>query len=57
MRFAIVSRLRKAEAVSREKAVTPKETNIDVEEPGWLRYLAGGGLSVIKKTENGRYYV
>ena len=57
MRFSIIDKLKKAGANSPNKAVTPKEANLDIEETRWLQYLAGGALSTIKKTENGRYYI
>ena len=57
MRFTIISKLKKAEANSIEKAVTPEEANLNIEEKQWLNYLAGGTLSSIKKTEDGRYYI
>ncbi|OYT50092.1 hypothetical protein B6U79_00395 [Candidatus Bathyarchaeota archaeon ex4484_231] len=57
MRFAIIDKLKRAGAVSPETAVTPEEADLSLEEIRWLKYLAGGSLSTIKKTENGRYYV
>ena len=36
---------------------TPEEAELDLAEVLWLRYLAGGMLSRIKKTRDGRYYV
>lgn len=57
MRFAIIDKLKRAGANSPDTAVTPKEAELDLEESRWLGYLAGGALSTIKKTEDGRYYV
>ncbi len=59
MRFSIARKLRKAGAVSEEKAMVPKEIGLNMQEIGWLQYLAGGTLSStpIKKTKDGRYYV
>jgi hypothetical protein len=57
MRFSIIQKLKKVGAISSETAVTPKEADLDLEELQWLRYLAGGALSTIKKTDDGRYYV
>ena len=57
MQFSIIDKLKRAGANSPETAVTPKEAELDMEESRWLRYLAGGTLSTIKKTEDGRYYV
>jgi hypothetical protein len=56
MRFSIIDKLKKADANSPNTAVTPKEAELNMEETRWLRYLAGGALSTIKKTEDGRYY-
>ena len=57
IRYMIVSKLEKAGAVSRESAVTPEEAGLNLQEIGWLAYLAGGVFSTIKKTEDGRYYI
>ena len=57
MRFRLISKLERAGAISEVKAVTMKEAGLDIQEQLWLRYLAGGFLSRIKKTENGRYHV
>ena len=45
------------DATSREKAVTAKEANLDVQEINWLRYVAGGLFAMVKKTRDKRYYV
>ena len=57
MRIAIIKKLKAAGASSPETAVTPKEAELDLKEISWLQYLAGGALSEIKKTKEGRYYV
>jgi hypothetical protein len=57
MRIAIIDKLKAARARSPETAVTPKEAELNQKETRWLKYLAGGALSEIKKTEKGRYYV
>jgi hypothetical protein len=57
MRFSIIDKLKRAGANSPNTAVTPNEANLDIEETHWLQYLAGGALSTIKKTEDGRYYI
>lgn len=57
MMYVIVSKLKEAGAVSPVEAVTPEEADLDPAEVRWLRYLAGGTLSRIKKTRDGRYYV
>ena len=33
------------------------EAELNIQEQLWLSYLAGGFLSKIKKTEDGRYYI
>jgi len=55
--YRIVDKLRKAGAVSIDKAVTPEEAKLNLQEIEWLGYLAGGFLATIKKTKNGRYYI
>ena len=57
MMYVIVSKLKEAGAVSPDKAVTPHEAELDLAEARWLTYLAGGTLSRIKKTRDGKYYV
>jgi len=57
MMYVIVSKLERAGAVSQVEAVTPVEADLDLAEVRWLTYLAGGTLSRIKKTRDGRYYV
>jgi hypothetical protein len=57
MMYIIISKLKRVGAVSPVKAVTPEEAELDLTEVLWLNYLAGGMLSRIKKTRNGRYYV
>jgi hypothetical protein len=54
--YSIVNKLIKVGAVSREKAVTPKEAKLDLQETQWLKYLAGGIFSNIIKTKAGRLY-
>jgi len=53
----VIDKLRKAGAVSRDKAVTPEIANLNLNEIEWLEYFAGGFLATIKKTRDGRYYV
>ncbi|MCW4052680.1 MAG: hypothetical protein NWE78_05690 [Candidatus Bathyarchaeota archaeon] len=57
MRYRIVSKIEKAGATSKEKAVTAEEAGLDVQELGWLPYFAGVFLGRIKKTEDNRYYI
>ena len=57
MRYKIVSKLEKAEATSKEKAVTIEEAGLDPQEQRWLNYFAGAFLGKIKKTEDQRFYI
>ena len=52
----VVDKLRKVGAISRDRAVTAKEADLDSQETQWLGYLAGGTFSNIKRTREGRYY-
>jgi len=38
-------------------AVTIEEAMFDLQEQGWLSYVAGGVFSKVKKTKHQRYYV
>ena len=57
MRYKILSKLRKAGAVSRDNAVTIGEADLDYQEQMWLDYFAGSFLGKIKKTQDRRYYI
>ena len=57
MQQRIITKFRKAGAISKEKAVTVKEAKLDMQEEYWLDYFAGVFLGKIKKAENHRYYV
>lgn len=57
MRYKIVSKLKKARATSKEKAVTIEEAKLDMQERKWLHYFAGAFLGRIKKTKDKRYYI
>ena len=57
MRYRIASKIEKAGATSKEKAVPIEEVDLDLEEMQWLGYFGGGFLSTIKKTEDKRYYI
>jgi hypothetical protein len=54
--YKVVDKLRKAGAVSRDKAMTPSTANLDFQETEWLQYLACDA-STIKKTRDGLYYI
>jgi len=57
MHHKIISKIEKAGATSKEKAVTIEEAELDLQEQEWLGYFAGIFLGEIKKTEDKRYYV
>jgi hypothetical protein len=57
MRHRIVTKIKKAGATSKEKAVTIEEADLDWPEQQWLGYFAGTFLGKIKKTEDQRYYI
>ena len=54
--YRVVDKLRKAGAVSRDKAMMPETANLNLQEIEWLQYLACDA-STIKKTRDGRYYI
>ena len=57
MRYKIISKIEKAGATSKEKAVTVEEAGLDLQEKKWLDYFAGAFLGTIKKTKDQRYYI
>ena len=57
MQYKILSKLRKAGALSKDSAVTIGEAELDYQEQMWLDYFAGVFLGKIKKTEDQRYYI
>ena len=57
IRYKIVSKLKKARATSKEKAVTIEEAELDLQEQRWLNYFVGGFFGDVKKTEDKRYYI
>ena len=57
MRYKIISKLKKARATSKEKAVTVEKAELGLQEQKWLNYFAGAFLGRIKKTEDKRYYI
>ena len=56
IRYEIMHKLKDIGAVCREEAVTPEVANLNVQETYWLKYFAGGVLSTIVRTKDGRYY-
>ena len=57
MRQRIINKLEKAGATSRERSVTIKQAELDLQERQWLDYFAGVFLGKIKKTEDKRYFI
>ena len=57
MKGRIISKIKKAGATSKNKAVTIEEAELDLQEQHWLNYFAGAFLGEIKKTADKRYYV
>jgi hypothetical protein len=57
MGYRLASKLEKAGATSRGKAVTVEEAGLDLQEQAWLPYFAGAFLGRIKKTGDKRYYI
>lgn len=57
MEESIRTKLLAAGATSREKAVTPQEAHLDMQEQNWLHYIAGGLFARVSKTDDQRYYV
>ena len=57
MRYMILNKLTEAGAISEKNAVTPDDVDLSPPERGWLKYLAGGLISRIRKTRDGRYYL
>lgn len=57
MHHKILSKLRKAGAVSKTSAVTIGEADLDYQEQMWLNYFAGAFLGRIKKTDDRKYYI
>ena len=56
MSYRVVDKLRRAGAISRDKAMTPLTANLSFQEIEWLQYLACDA-STIKKTRGGLYYI
>jgi hypothetical protein len=57
MQQRISFKLRAVGAISRDKAVTVREAELDDPEQNWLDYIAGGLFALVKKTQDKRYYV
>ena len=56
MQQRIVSKLRRAGAISIEKAVTIEEASLDISEESWVNYFVGDYLGRIRRNGNDRYY-
>ena len=57
MHYNILHKLKKAGAISKKKAVTIREADLDPQEQLWLDYFAGAFLGKIKKTNDRKYYI
>ena len=57
MRNRIVSKIERAGATSKEKAVTIEEAKFDSQEQLWLNYFAGVFLGKVKRTADRKYYI
>ena len=57
MLHRIVSKIGRAGATSKAKAVTIEEAELDLQEQHWLSYFAGAFLGKVKKTEDKKYYI
>jgi hypothetical protein len=57
MQQRIIAKLLAIDATSIIKAVTAQGAHLDIQEQNWLRYVAGGLNSKVKKTRDKRYYV
>lgn len=53
----IRAKLKAVGATSNEKAVTPEEANLDLQEQNWIHYIAGGMFAKVKKAANNLYYI
>ena len=53
----IKSKLMSLGATSKEKALTSKQANFNLEELRWINYIAGGMFAKVKKTSDNRYYI
>jgi hypothetical protein len=54
---SIKSKLVAAGATSRDRAVSPEDANLDMQEQNWLSYIAGGLFARVKKAAGNLYYV
>ena len=57
MLYRIVSKIGRAGANSKAKAVTIEEAGFDLQEQQWLNYFAGAFLGKVKKTVDKKYYI
>ena len=57
MEQSIRAKLLAVGAISKEKAVTVRDADFDMQELNWLDYIAGGLFANIKKTIDRRYYI
>ncbi|UCG44540.1 MAG: hypothetical protein JSV58_03810 [Candidatus Bathyarchaeota archaeon] len=57
MQHRILTKIRKAGGISKEKAVTVDDANFDLQELQWLDYFTGTFRGGIKRTKDNRYYL
>jgi hypothetical protein len=57
VRHKLIHKLKNAGAISKEKAVSCEEAQLDAQEMYWLDYFAGVFLGKIKKTKKHQYYI
>jgi hypothetical protein len=55
--YKILHKLKKAGAISKKKAVTIGEADLNPQEQLWVDYFAGAFLGKIKKTDDKKYYI
>ena len=53
----IRSKLMSLGATSKDKALTSKQANFNLEELRWINYIASGMFAKVKKTSDNRYYI
>lgn len=53
----IRSKLVSKGATSIDKAMSSRQAGLSYQEEGWISYIAGGMFAIIKKTNDGRFYV
>jgi len=54
---SIKAKLAAVGATSSDKAVSPEDANLNMQEQNWLHYIAGGMFAQVKKAAGNLYYV